>query len=59
MANYERKIFRYLFMILVIWFATSFTIKDRAEVVDIASLSLIIMTAFIFLDLYYPIILLE
>lgn len=50
------KIFRYVFMLLLIWVGVTYITYGQLERIQIATIILFIMACFIFLELYFPII---
>lgn len=50
------KIFRYLFMLLLTWVGVYYISANKLDTSDIITLLLFIMSCFIFIDIYYPVV---
>jgi len=51
-----RKIFRYLFMLLLTGIGVYYISACKLDTADIITLMLFIMSCFIFIDMYYPVV---
>ena len=51
-----RKIFRYLFMLLLTWIGVSYIASNKLSTTEITTLILFIVACFIFIDMYYPVV---
>ena len=51
-----RKIFRYAFMLILIWIGVAYISAGKLNTYDVITLILFIMACFIFIDMYYPIV---
>lgn len=51
-----RKIFRYLFMLLLVGTGVYYISANKLSATDIITLLLLIMSSFIFIDMYYPVV---
>lgn len=50
------KIFRYIFLIILIWIGVSFIANGKLNIYDIITIVLFVMASFIFIDIYYPVV---
>ena len=51
-----RKIFRYAFMLILIWIGVAYISAGKLNTYDVITLILFVMACFIFIDMYYPIV---
>ena len=54
--NIMRKILRYLFMLLLTGIGVYYISANKLDTKDIITLLLFIMSCFIFIDMYYPVV---
>lgn len=54
--NIIRKILRYLFMLLLIWIGVLYISGNKLDTIDIITLILFVMSCYIFIDIYFPVI---
>ena len=56
MNNSVRRVFRYVFMFLLVLIITAVLTYGKLELLDWIVLALLITACFLFIDLYYPIV---
>ena len=52
----SRKILRYVFMLLLTLIAVSSIAYDKLDMKDIITITLFVTLCFLFIDLYYPVV---
>jgi hypothetical protein len=55
-SDITRKAFRYLFMLALTWIGVSYIASGKLDTRDTVTLLLFIMSCFIFIDMYYPVV---